>query len=210
VKEQRSRDKVAQKVGMKSRNYGKACKVVDFIDSLPCTPEKTRKIRQVLNEKSVDAAYRLIRLSPSEQDLILANEELKQTTNLPDFKLKLAHHLELDYGVLVRIYQPNNPEIHDRLGRVAEVFEKTVDIWRRDMQTMEIKKYRVHHHQAQVVNLAEYDDITSLDKRILRLRQAPLEPIDRDILDLIARAIALTPKEEKYLSMLEQEYLYNK
>lgn len=203
-----SRDIVATKVGMKSRNYGKACRVVDLIDSLQETGmlDKANKIRRLLNQKSVDAAYRLIKISPLEQDLKLGLQQPNQKSTL---KLELAHHLRLNYGVLVEIYKPNNPELHQRFVKVAEVFEKTVDIWRRDMQTMFMKKYRIHHHEARVVDLQDHDDIASLERRISNLRQQPLEPIDRDILDLIARAIALTPKEEKYLTMLEKEYLKN-
>jgi hypothetical protein len=183
-----------------------------------CSTEDTfiKRLRRLLNQKSVDAAYRLIKVSSVEQDLVLGlNESNTQNTSNRDSKsqspskLVLAHHLRLDYGVLVEIYQPNNPEIHQRLGRIAQVFEKTVDIWRRDMETMEMKKYRIHHHQARVINWEEHDDLAELDQRICNLRQVPLEPIDRDILDLIARAITLTPKEEKYLIMLEKEYLAN-
>ncbi len=216
ISQKRSREKVASRVGMKSRNYGKACQVVDFIDLLQeegCL-EKAKRLRRLLNQKSVDAAYRIIKVSSIEQDLMLGlNQSNTADTSNGDGKLKsqskleLAHHLRLNYGVLVEIYKPDNPEIHQRLGRVAQVFEKTVDIWRRDMQTMVMKKYRVHHHQATIVNLEEHDNIARLEQRISNLRQKPLEPIDRDILDLIARAIALTPKEEQYLMMLERDYL---
>lgn len=210
-KEKRSRDKVATLVGMKSRNYGKASKVVDLIDSLQFDgkKEKAKRLRQLLNEKSVDSAYRLMKVPSCQQDLILGlNDSSNSNSDLSStIQFKLAHHLQLDYGVVVEIYQPNNQEIHAKLGRVAKVFETTVDIWRRDMKNMEMNLYRVHHHQARVVNLDEHEDITALNERIVKLRNTPLDPIDRDILELLGRAIALTPKEEKYLTMLEEEYL---
>jgi ParB family chromosome partitioning protein len=61
-----TRDRLAQRVGIGSgRTYAKATKVVEFIDQQTSLGnlEKAEELRQLLNTKSVDAAYQLLKLA---------------------------------------------------------------------------------------------------------------------------------------------------
>lgn len=114
-----------------------------------------------------------------------------------------AHHLSLVEGGLVEIRCPGNETIHSRYGRIAKVTEKTVEVWVRDLETMMMVKHTLKHHQVEVVPLENEPGCKELCDRIDRLRGRSLDPFDREILQLLDRAVVLTPREVEVLEAIE-------
>jgi len=69
-----TRDAIAQRVGLRARNYEKAAKVVEVIDEQTSLGNSScaQTLRKVLNEQSVDAAYQLLKKQAEERAKILA------------------------------------------------------------------------------------------------------------------------------------------
>jgi hypothetical protein len=118
-----------------------------------------------------------------------------------------AHHLSLVEGGLVEIRCPSSTKIHARLGRIASVREKTVEVWVRDLQAMTMVKHTLKHHQVEVVPLENEPGCFEVARRIDALRSKGLEPIDLEILELLDRAVVLTPVELGYLEAIEGRVL---
>lgn len=218
---------LAAKVGMKPRTYDKASKVVDRIDEeISLGNESYHALRQVLNNQSVDAAYKLITSPEIERKPILekiAKGEAKTTTQAKR-QLKLERCLnistgksvkfeatnitkELTPGLLVEISAPENPTIHDRLGRIAYVDGDFVEVWLRTLKlSWVLATYRVHIFQVTVVPVEKQPNMAEMIARIERLRECNLDPFEIDLLSLLDRPVFFTEKELKFLKFVEQEY----
>ncbi|MDV3002902.1 MAG: hypothetical protein N5P05_004557 (plasmid) [Chroococcopsis gigantea SAG 12.99] len=117
-----------------------------------------------------------------------------------------ARHLELEKGSLVEI-KCNKPSLQYRLGRVESFGEATVTVFLRDTGRMEMEKYRLKFQEVEPIALEKEPPVRDLVARIHKLRSMPLDPFEREILDLLDRRVALTPIEERYLLEIEKLYL---
>jgi ParB family chromosome partitioning protein len=70
-----TRDLIAQRVGLRARNYEKAARVVETIDEQTSLGDSSsaQALRRVLNEQSVDAAYQIVKKPTDERAKILSN-----------------------------------------------------------------------------------------------------------------------------------------
>ncbi|MBW4628982.1 MAG: ParB N-terminal domain-containing protein [Brasilonema octagenarum HA4186-MV1] len=80
-----TRDRLAQRVGIGSgRTYAKASKVVEFIDQQACLGnlQEAEELRQLLNTKSIDAAYQLFKVTSktSHSNQTITDSQLSQKT----------------------------------------------------------------------------------------------------------------------------------
>lgn len=129
-------------------------------------------------------------------------ERMQQVESPPESIVR-AHHLTLEPGGLVEVRCPGNKTIHSRYGRIAKVTEKTVEVWVRDTETMMMVKHTLKHHQVEAVPLENEPGLKELCDRIARLRECQLDPFDREILELLDRAVVLTPREVEVLEGIE-------
>ncbi len=120
--------------------------------------------------------------------------------------LRKARHLELEKGSLVEV-KSDKPKLRYRLGRVDSVAESTVTVFVRDTDRMEIEKHRLKFNEVEPVALDKDPRVCELVARIDKLRGMPLDPFEREILELLDRRVAFTPLEEKYLQEIEKRYL---
>ena len=81
----RTSEIVAKKIGMKARNYEKAAKVLDTIDAT-ADETKSRILRQLLNEQSVDAAYQVVKLEENERHRVLEKIATGEAKTVKDAK----------------------------------------------------------------------------------------------------------------------------
>ncbi|MGB3760498.1 MAG: ParB/RepB/Spo0J family partition protein [Rivularia sp. (in: cyanobacteria)] len=80
----KTRDRLARKVGLGSgRTYSKALKVVEFIDEQTDSgnPEIAEEIRQSLNLKSVDAAYKAFQYTKKHSQSTEDNQNIEESFN---------------------------------------------------------------------------------------------------------------------------------
>jgi hypothetical protein len=118
-----------------------------------------------------------------------------------------AHHLTLVEGGLVEIRCPGNEKIHARLGRIAKVREKTVEVWVRDTETMLMVKHSLKHPQVEAVPLETEPGCLEVARRIDALRGKGLDLFESEVLGLLERAVVLTPVELGYLEIIEGRVL---
>ena len=133
--------------------------------------------------------------------------ERMQQVESPPKQPTRAHHLTLQDGGLVEVSCSSNQKIHARLGRIAAVKEKTVDVWLRDVETMTMVKHTLKHHQVEAVPMEREPGCKDVVERISALRERQLDPFELEMLALLERVVALTPTELKYLSAIEQAYV---
>ncbi|MDV3002600.1 MAG: hypothetical protein N5P05_004255 (plasmid) [Chroococcopsis gigantea SAG 12.99] len=119
--------------------------------------------------------------------------------------LSKARHLELEKGSLVEV-KCDKPKLLHRLGRVESVGEATVTVYVRDTERMEMEKYRLKFQEVEPIAPEKDPRVQELITRIDKLRKMPLDPFERELLDLLERRVALTPVEEEYLCMIERRY----
>lgn len=136
----------------------------------------------------------------------LVNDVVKKMTTLEESDLQLAHHLKLKVGGLVEIHAHDKAKIHHRLARIACVGESTVEVWVRDVDKMEMNKYRLKHNQVELVPLDKHPSEKALLERIARLRQSGLDMFELEMVNLLDRCVVLTPVELAYLEIVEQKY----
>lgn len=129
-------------------------------------------------------------------------ERMQQVESPPELSTR-AHNLTLELGGLVEIRCPSNEKIHCRYGRIAKVTEKTVEVWVRDTETMMMVKHTLKHQQVEAVPIENEPGLRELCDRIDRLRGRSLDPFDREILQLLDRAVVLTPRELEHLEGIE-------
>ena len=130
--------------------------------------------------------------------------ERMQHVESPPKQPSRAHHLTLEPGGLVEVSCPSNEKIHARLGRIAAVKEKTVEVWLRDVETMTMNKHTLKHHQVEVVPLERAPGLRELCDRFSALRERGLDPFELEVLALLERAVVLTPVEMGYLEGIEK------
>jgi hypothetical protein len=112
-------------------------------------------------------------------------------------------HLLLKEGGLVEVDCPSNPKIHARLGRIAAVGKKTVEVWLRDTETMLMVKYSLELQQVEAVPLENEPGCLEVAQRIDALRGRSLDPFELRILELLEQPVVLTPVELGYLEGIE-------
>jgi hypothetical protein len=134
-------------------------------------------------------------------------ERMQQVESPPESIVR-AHHLTLEPGGLVEVRCPGNEKIHARLGRIAKVREKTVEVWVRDTETMLMVKHSLKHPQVEAVPLEQEPQCKEVVERIETLRGRGLEAIDLEILQLLERAVVLTPREMEHLEGIEEKTSY--
>ncbi|MDY6941333.1 MAG: hypothetical protein SWY16_27215 [Cyanobacteriota bacterium] len=114
-----------------------------------------------------------------------------------------AHHLTLEPWGLVEVSCSGNPKIHARLGRIATVKEKTVEVWVRDTDTMMMVKHTLKHHQVEAVPMERAPGLRELCDRFSALRERGLDPFELEVLALLERSVVLTPREMEGLAWIE-------
>jgi hypothetical protein len=134
-------------------------------------------------------------------------ERMQQVESPPE-SIARAHHLTLEPGGLVEVRCPGNEKIHARLGRIAKVREKTVEVWVRDTETMLMVKHSLKLQQVEAVALEQEPQCKEVARRIDALRGRGLEPIDLEILQLLERAVVLTQREMEHLAGIEEKTSY--
>lgn len=122
-------------------------------------------------------------------------------------KPEIAKHLTLTPGCLVQVNAPDQPDLHERVVRVAKVTNNKVDIWHRQIETMQLQRHSFSMSEVDFVPFADKPHVEELNQRLEKLKQFNLDPFERDFLALFDRCVALTPAEEKYLSFIERHYL---
>jgi hypothetical protein len=130
-------------------------------------------------------------------------ERMQQVESPPE-SIARAHHLTLEPGGLVEVRCPGNEKIHARLGRIAKVREKTVEVWVRDTETMLMVKHSLKLQQVEAVALEQEPQCKEVVERIDALRGKGLDPFELEILGLLERAVVLTPVELGYLAGMER------
>ncbi|MBE9039349.1 hypothetical protein IQ235_00880 [Oscillatoriales cyanobacterium LEGE 11467] len=130
--------------------------------------------------------------------------ERMQQVESPPKQPTRAHHLTLQPWGLVEVSCPNNAKIHARLGRIAAVREKTVEVWLRDVDTMTMNKHTLKHHQVEAVPMERAPGLRELCDRFARLREQGLDPFELEVLALLERSVVLTPVEMGYLEGIEK------
>ena len=189
----RTRDKVAEKVGMKGSSYERAKKVIEKIDALSnSNPAEAEKLRRLLNKKSVNSAYKKMKE-------VSTPKESSET-------LSVAHHLKLQPRGLVEINTPHLIDLHQRYARIHLIHENTVEVWVRNMGSMTMRKQTLKHQQVQPVPFEKEPQLLEVRSRLEKLRKQDLDPFDREILMLLERPVAFTPREMEYLASLEARY----
>lgn len=123
-----------------------------------------------------------------------------------DYGIQIAHHLQLVEGALVKIFAPHRTQINNRLGRIGEVSDRTVDIWVRDVDTMMMYSYTLKHQQVETVPMEREPQLVQVYNRLQKLRKYNLDPFEREILLLLERPVVFTPVELEYLSLMEKRH----
>jgi hypothetical protein len=129
-------------------------------------------------------------------------ERMQQVESPPESIVR-AHHLTLEPGGLVEVRCPGNEKIHARLGRIAKVREKTVEVWVRDTETMLMVKHSLKHPQVEAVAIESEPGCLEVAQRIDALRGKGLDPFELRILELLEQPVVLTPVELEYLEGIE-------
>lgn len=124
-----------------------------------------------------------------------------------NYDLHIAHHLQLVEGALVKIVAPHRTQIHNRLGKICAVSDRTVDIWVRDVDIMIMYRYTLKHQQVEIVPMETEPQLVQVYKRLQKLRKCNLDPFEREILLLLERPVVFTPVELEYLSLIEKRYM---
>ena len=99
-------------------------------------------------------------------------------------QMTVAHHLKLVEGGLVSIHAPNSNKIHSRLGRIAAVGERNVEVWLRNVGTMVMMKYTLKHQQVTPLPLEEEPRLKEICARLSNLRSCSLDPFEVEIVNL--------------------------
>jgi hypothetical protein len=132
-------------------------------------------------------------------------ERMQQVESPPE-SIARAHHLTLEPGGLVEVRCPGNEKIHARLGRIAKVREKTVEVWVRDTETMLMVKHSLKHPQVEAVVIENEPGCLEVAQRIDALRGKGLDPFELEVLALLERAVVLTPVELGYLEAIDLKF----
>ncbi len=163
----------------------------------PLTKLEPSQQREVWQQAVAEAGGKV----PSNRLVKSLVDQIKERTTAKE--VEIAHHLKLSEGSLVEIHSPNNKKIHQRLGRIAAVKPSTVEVWIRDVDTMTMQKHTLKHQQVWSVPKEKEPQLAEVGARLAKLRRCSLDPFEVEILNLLARAVVLTPTETKYLKMLE-------
>ncbi|MBW4546956.1 MAG: DNA (cytosine-5-)-methyltransferase [Symplocastrum torsivum CPER-KK1] len=229
-----SRDHVAKRVGLGSgKRYQKAVKVVEEINKAVSSGHLTRAkaLQSVLNQQSVDGAFKLtqkpvaqsdpileliasgeVRTPKQAQSLLKNRQRLKERslftpTHEPDLSNLLSHHLTLEPGGLVEIYAPELPDWHQRQARIESVGEKQCKVWKRNVQTMDMELRSFPHADLTPLPLSEVPELEEISSRLKALYETErLDAFDRYILQSLERCVNLTPTEREYLHQIELRY----
>ncbi len=164
-------------------------------------PEQQRSVWQ----QAVEEAGGKVPSSRVVKDIVERMTSPKE--NESESSLKVAHHLTLNEGGLVEVRCPDNKKIHARLGRIAKVREKTVEVWVRDLDTMLMVKHTLKHSSVEAVPLEREPSCLAVARRIEALRGRSLDPFELEVLALLERAVVLTPVELGYLEGIEKRVL---
>ncbi|PSB46862.1 hypothetical protein C7B80_11880 [Cyanosarcina cf. burmensis CCALA 770] len=188
---------------MKTANIGKganassleqlqnSCARVTVAAEHPLFPNRSGTISQVPNSNAA-----VVELDTGERELI-ALKHLKPT---------LALHLKLDVGGLVEVHAPDNDKVDGRVGRIATIQERNVEVWLRDVATMTMHCYSLKPQQLTPLPLEQEPQMQEIGARIAKLRSCQLDPFEQEILLLLERPIVLTPTELEYLIGIEKRY----
>lgn len=149
---------------------------------------------------------RICELPHPEYAIVEFDSGERQLINLNHLKSAIAPQLHLHEGRLVEINAPEHKRIHGRKGRIAVVGQRTVEVWVRDVEQMTMLQYSVKHQQVLPVPLEEEPQLLEVCLRLSKLRLCNLDPFEVEILNLLERAVALTPLELEYLVTIEKRY----
>lgn len=147
-----------------------------------------------------DAA--IVELDNGTRELI----QLKDLNVDVGLRLKIAHPIQLVEGGLVEIHAPDNNKINGRLGRIAGVSERMVEVWVRNVDTMTMYKHTLKHQQVEVVPKDREPQLVEVCDRLEKLRKCNLDPFEVEILNLLDRPVVFTPVELNYLAEIEQRH----
>ena len=118
----------------------------------------------------------------------------------------VALHLKFKPRGLVEINAPSLINLHQRSGRIYLVHQKTVEVWVRNLDSMTMHKHTLKHNQVEPVEFEREPQLVQVRARLLKLRKKDLEPLDRDLLMLLERPVAFTPREMELLAQIEARY----
>ncbi len=124
----------------------------------------------------------------------------------PNYHLNIPHHLQLVEGGLVKMRVPDNKNIDGRLGRIAKVSDRTVEVWVRNVERMAMHLYTLKHQLVELVPLETEPDLARVCDRINVLKQRDLDPFELEILNLLERPVVFTPIELEYLTRIEMQH----
>ena len=121
-------------------------------------------------------------------------------------KLVIAHHLKLQPRGLVEINTPHLVDLHQRYGRIYLVHKTTVEVWARNIDSMTMNLHKLKHSEVEPVPFDREPQLMSVRSRLEKLFKLSLDPLDREILMLLERPAAFTPREMECLEAIEARY----
>ncbi|MDJ0718690.1 MAG: hypothetical protein QNJ54_31435 [Prochloraceae cyanobacterium] len=124
----------------------------------------------------------------------------------PSKKPEIAHHLKLQPRGLVEINTPHLVDLHQRYGRIYLVHKSTVEIWARNIESMTMNLHKLKHSEVEPVPFEREPQLMSVRSRLEKLFKLGLDPLDREILMLLERPVAFTPREMECLEAIEARY----
>ncbi len=124
----------------------------------------------------------------------------------PPEKPELAHHLKLQPRGLVEINTPHLADLHQRYGRIYLVHKSTVEVWVRNIGSMTMEKHKLKHKEVSPVPFEKEPQLLEVRSRLEKLFKLSLDPLDREILMLLERPVAFTPREIECLEAIEARY----
>ncbi len=124
----------------------------------------------------------------------------------PSKKPEIAHHLKLQPRGLVEINTPHLVDLHQRYGRIYLVHKSTVKVWARNIESMTMNLHKLKHSEVEPVPFEFEPQLMSVRSRLEKLFKLSLDPLDREILMLLERPVAFTPREMECLEAIEARY----
>ncbi len=203
-----TRDIVARRVGLSGKTYSNGKKVRTFIADLRSSGRfrEAQALLELLND-SVDGAYKMFK--HKHRDAILKKigdgeaKDIKSAIALLNTKSRTPH-LVLSLGMVVKPPRRHTDLAHS--GRIDSVKDAVVDVWVRNLKTMDMEKYTYKHREIPLP--PEDEQEPCVRSRIEKLLNAGgLEPFEVDILNLLLRPVFLNPTELRYLEIIEHERL---
>ncbi len=126
--------------------------------------------------------------------------------SVPSTKPEIAHHLKLQPRGLVEINTPHLVDLHQRYGRIYLVHKSTVEIWARNIDSMTMNLHKLKHSEVEPVPIEKEPKLLEVRSRLEKLFKLSLDPLDREILMLLERPAAFTPREMECLEAVEARY----